>query len=174
MKMDEIITTGDIVTEENPDVDYIAAIQAIKESTVSKEQYDKLRVRNKQLLDALSSGGSVEFESQPAKVDIAELRKKLYKTEGGDITDLEYISNTLKLREAIMQAGGRDPFLPANSSAITEEMIEKYDLKPEECVFVDDTWVNVEAAAGMGFHIVHAKEHSQVLEALCELGVPSY
>jgi hypothetical protein len=26
----------------------------------------------------------------------------------------------------------------------------------------------------MGFHIVHAKEHSQVLEALCELGVPSY
>ena len=122
--MDEIITTGDIVTEENPDVDYIAAIQAIKESTVSKEQYDKLRVRNKQLLDALSSGGSVEFESQPAKVDIAELRKKLYKTDGGDITDLEYISDTLKLREAIMQAGGRDPFLPANSSAITEEMIE--------------------------------------------------
>lgn len=122
--MDEIITTGDIVTEENPDVDYIAAIQAIKESTVSKEQYDKLRVRNKQLLDALSSGGSVEFESQPAKVDIAELRKKLYKTDGGDITDLEYISKTLKLREAIMQSGGRDPFLPANSSAITEEMIE--------------------------------------------------
>jgi putative hydrolase of the HAD superfamily len=58
--------------------------------------------------------------------------------------------------------------------AFFQALIDKYDLKPEECVFIDDTWVNVEAAAAMGFHIVHAKEHSQVLEALCELGVPSY
>lgn len=123
--MEEIITTtGEISTEDNPDVDYIATIQSIRESTVSKEQYEKLRLRNKQLLDALASGGSVEVESQKASVDIAELRKKLYKTEGGDISDLEYISNTLKLREAIMQSGGRDPFLPANSSAVTSEMIE--------------------------------------------------
>lgn len=58
--------------------------------------------------------------------------------------------------------------------AFFQALIDKYALNPEECVFIDDTWVNVEAAAKIGFHTVHAKEHMQVLEALRELGVPSY
>lgn len=58
--------------------------------------------------------------------------------------------------------------------AFFQALIDKYDLKPQECVFIDDTWVNVEAAAQMGFHTVHAKEHLQVLEDLKVLGVPSY
>ena len=59
-------------------------------------------------------------------------------------------------------------------SAFYQALIDKYDLDPKECVFVDDSLVNVEAAAAMGFQVVHAKEHEQVLEALKELGVPSY
>ena len=58
--------------------------------------------------------------------------------------------------------------------AFYQALIDKYDLNPAECVFVDDLLANVEAAAGMGFQVVHAKEHSQVLEALSQLGVPSY
>ena len=121
--MDEIITTGEMVAED-ADQDYVAAIEAIRESTVSKESYDKLRLRNKQLLDALARGGVVDAESKEAKVDIADIRKRLYSSDGGDMTDLEYISDTLKLREEIIQAGGRDPFLPANSNAVTSDMIE--------------------------------------------------
>lgn len=58
--------------------------------------------------------------------------------------------------------------------AIYQALIDKYDLKPEECVFVDDMKENVEAAAKMGFHVVHAVSHKAALEGLLALGVPPY
>lgn len=57
---------------------------------------------------------------------------------------------------------------------IYEALIAKYDLKPEECVFVDDTLPNVEAAAKLGFHTVHAVSHEAALKGLEELGIPAY
>lgn len=58
--------------------------------------------------------------------------------------------------------------------AIYEALAEKYDLKPEECVFVDDTFKNVEAAEKLGFHGVHAVSHQAALTGLAALGVPDY
>lgn len=121
--MNEEITTGEQIAED-ADQDYVAAIEAIRDTTVSKELYEKLRLRNKQLLEALTRGGAIESESKEVKVDIADIRKRLYSSDGGDMTDLEYVSDTLKLRQAILDAGGRDPFLPANSNAVTSDMIE--------------------------------------------------
>ena len=59
-------------------------------------------------------------------------------------------------------------------AAIYQALIDKYDLKPEECVFVDDLLINVEAAKALGFHIVHAVTHEVALEGLAALGVPLY
>lgn len=58
--------------------------------------------------------------------------------------------------------------------AIYQALIDKYDLKPEECVFVDDIRENVEAAKKMGFEIVHATTHEVALKELAALGVPPY
>ena len=58
--------------------------------------------------------------------------------------------------------------------AIYRALIKKYDLKPEECIFIDDTLVNVEAAAQLGFHVIHAVNHEAVLEALALIGIKSY
>lgn len=58
--------------------------------------------------------------------------------------------------------------------AIYLALIDKYDLVPEECVFVDDMWENVEAAKALGFEGVHAVTHEAALEGLASLGVPRY
>lgn len=92
------------------DADYVAAIQELQKNTVSKERYDKLRAENKKLLNALVTGQGVEDEST-AKVDIKELRRKLFDKDA-NLTNLEYVDTALKLRTALIESGERDPFLP--------------------------------------------------------------
>ena len=42
--------------------------------------------------------------------------------------------------------------------AIYERIVEKYNLKPEECVFIDDSERNVIGARECGLYAVHAKD----------------
>lgn len=41
---------------------------------------------------------------------------------------------------------------------IYERIIKKYNLNPKECVFVDDTKINVDAAIECGLHGIHLKD----------------
>lgn len=50
-------------------------------------------------------------------------------------------------------------------------MIDRYDLVPEECVFMDDTPVNLEGAEKFGIHTVHFLNREQAIEELRKLGV---
>ena len=58
--------------------DYIETIQKLKESTVSREDYDKLVADNKKLIETLAQGGSINTEKEEEKVDVDALRKELY------------------------------------------------------------------------------------------------
>ena len=57
---------------------------------------------------------------------------------------------------------------------IYQALIAKYNLNPKECVFVDDTLPNVEAAIKLGMHAIHAVSHEAALEGLAALGVQPY
>jgi hypothetical protein len=106
-------------------IDYVAAIKELKENTVSKERHQQLLEENRKLIRALTNGETVDVGSKPTEVNIDELRKELYGSES-DLSNLEYIDKTLKLRQAIMDKGGQDPFLPIGSKVtITAEMMEK-------------------------------------------------
>ena len=48
-------------------------------------------------------------------------------------------------------------------------LLEKYELKAEECVFVDDNGKNIQAARELGFRTVHFENYEQAREALEEL-----
>ena len=52
---------------------------------------------------------------------------------------------------------------------IYEALIGKYDLIPEECVFLDDREENVEAARQKGFHGIVVEGYEQASEALDKL-----
>lgn len=116
--------------------DYISTITEMKKNSVSKESYDKLKSENKQLLDALVSGKEIEMKKEEP-VDIAKLRKDLFNKDG-HMSNLEYVSSALKLRDALIENGERDPFLPYGEKvSLTAEHYEKAEQVAtvlQECV----------------------------------------
>lgn len=115
--------------------DYIAAIQELKQNSVDRVKYDQLKAENKKLLDSIVNGTSIEVPAAEEKKSIAELREAYLKE---DQSNLEYISNALKLREALIQAGEPDPFLPVGSQIMpTDEDVataNKVASVLQECV----------------------------------------
>lgn len=89
--------------------DYIKAIQDLKDTTVPKEQYAKLKAENKQLLDTLVAGGQLEPQQAEKRKTSEEWAKELV----GHHTNLEYAEIALKQREAALEEGKPDPFIPS-------------------------------------------------------------
>ena len=54
---------------------------------------------------------------------------------------------------------------------IYELLIRRYDLVPEECVFLDDTTANLDGAEKFGIHTIHFQNRAQAIEELRKLGV---
>ena len=54
---------------------------------------------------------------------------------------------------------------------IYQLLIDRYQLVPEECVFMDDTLRNLEGAEKFGIHTIHFKNQAQAIEELRKLGV---
>lgn len=110
----------------NDSIDYIEAIKEMKQNSVDRSVYDKLKSENKQLLDVLVNGKEIEI-SKEEPVDIAKLRKDLFNKDG-HMSNLEYVSNALKLRDALIEKGERDPFLPYGDKVnLTAEHYDKAD-----------------------------------------------
>lgn len=59
-------------------------------------------------------------------------------------------------------------------AAIYQALVDKYDLIPEECVFIDDLDSNIRAAQALGFHTVHATSHEAALCGLEAIGISRY
>lgn len=108
----------------NDNIDYIEAIKEMKQNLVERSAFDKLKSENKKLLDALVNGQQIEAPKEE-KADVSELRKKLFNKDG-NLSNLEYVETALKLRNALMDAGERDPFLPyGDRVTVTAEMYEQ-------------------------------------------------
>ena len=128
----ELNVTGEKVEDMTPD--YLAAINELKQNSVNREDYNKLKAENKKLLDSIVNGTPVEVQS-PQRKSIEELRAAYLKE---DQTNLEYISNALKLREALISEGKPDPFLPIGEQILpTDEDVaaaNKVAAVLQECV----------------------------------------
>ena len=112
--MNEELTNESAENVETANIDYINALNELKSSTVSKDQYNKLRAENKRLIDTLVSGGSIENPVQKQEVDIDALRKELFNKDA-QLTNLEFVEKSLALRDALIDKGEPDPFLPIGS-----------------------------------------------------------
>ena len=121
-------TNNSVSQQENVEQDtnnYIEAIKEIKANSVSKQAYDKLREENKQLLDSLINGKEIELPKQKEPVDVNKIRSTLF-DENRPLSNLEYVSNALKLRDELLERGERDPFLPYGQNiSPTDEDITK-------------------------------------------------
>ena len=139
--------TGEAGTVDESTQDYIEAIQTLKQNSVDRSKYDELRAENKRLLQAVVNGQPGEVAAEEHEVDINDLRLALTKEQ----TNLEYITNALKLREAVLNQGGEDPFVPVGSkytptaadyeranrvATVLQEMVDEADGDPQ--VFLNE------------------------------------
>lgn len=124
---ERIAAVDNQVEQDTNNIDYISAIKEMKANSVDKAAYDKLKEENKQLLDALINGGQVTQEITKEPVNIDSLRKKLFSGEA-ELSNLDYMKTALELREALLDQGSPDPFLPYGQNILpTDEDIETAD-----------------------------------------------
>ena len=105
-------------TESGPTMsaqEYVEAVKKMKETMVPREKYDKVMSENKTLMAAVIDGkdlpdGFTQAASQGKGRTASELRKALF--SGKEMTNLEYVSTALELRDKIIEEEGpeADPF----------------------------------------------------------------
>lgn len=85
------------------------------------------------------------------------------KRDNSDALDfLEYVDGgILSYKDGVIKP---DP-------AIYSLLLERYQLKPEECVFLDDMQTNLDAAAEFGIHTILFRNYEEAREELKRLGV---
>lgn len=103
--------------KKNQDIAYknlMEEVKQMRENYVPKAEYDNLAQRNKQLSESL-----VNFDSQANKAkeeapkpDVNKMRSELFGNDRKEMTNLEYMDKVVKFRDAAIEAGERDPFLP--------------------------------------------------------------
>ena len=108
--MEELQNVTGVQVEDNTP-DYLAAIQELKQNSVDRTKYDELRAENKRLINSIVNGQDAGVEVTKEKKDINKLRQELFHpTE--DLSNLDFAKKTLELREALIENGEGDFFLP--------------------------------------------------------------
>lgn len=108
-------------------------------------------------------------------VDILFELKKKYKMYGLTNWSAETFPIALdrfeffQVFEGILVSGEEKLIKP--DEKIFERMMEKFDLKPENCLFIDDTAKNVEASRKFGIETIHFKNPDDLRKELEELEI---
>ena len=145
-EQEKILTSesGTEIVNDDTTVDYIATINAMKQNSVSREQYEKLKSENKELLNTLINGGQVTNVIEAPQKSIQEMRADLFSKEAADkgMTNLEFVEKSLELRDAIIKSGGMDPFLPVGKGIeLTRDDYEAAEFTAQqfrECIDIAD------------------------------------
>lgn len=109
---EELTSASNEVEEVSGAVDPIETLKQIQENSVPKEEYERVVAERNKIFAAYAKGERKEEETpKTPPVDIQKLRNELY---GGDkdLSNLEYIEKTLQLRQALIDRGEVDPFIP--------------------------------------------------------------
>ena len=118
--MDEQTKTQE-QTEQNENQHYIDAIAELKANTVSKDKYNKVVEENKNLIKTLIDGGQIETSQvAPPQKSLEELRKELF-TPKRELSNLEYVTKALELRERVLEETGEDCFVSNGHKAPTQD-----------------------------------------------------
>ena len=104
--------------EVNDGIDYIEALKDMKQNSVSKDKYLKLKEENSKLVKALVDGGSIE---QPApEIDVDAAAELAFKNDH-NISNLDRMKNYLAYRDAVLEKFGKDVLLPYGPKAVVTQ-----------------------------------------------------
>ena len=106
---------------------YLEVIKKMKENMVLKSDYDEAINENRKLAEQLmripSPTEEAAAKAKP-KVDVNKLKEKF--SAATQMTNLEFVDTALQLRDALIEDGKPDPFLPVGRRiSPTEDDIKK-------------------------------------------------
>ena len=93
---------------ENDNLAYINAIQELKDNTVDRKLYDKMKTERDALIQSLANGETLPTGEAKQERTLAECREDFLKKTN---SQCEYMEKTLALRDAAMREGQPDPFV---------------------------------------------------------------
>lgn len=111
----ETIITTPTEPDTNNSQQYIDAIRDLQKNSVSRDKYNKLEAENKQLLDTLVNGGTIEQVNVEPELSIEELSKNFLTADKTKIHSYDGFKNLLELRDKILAESGDDIFAKDNS-----------------------------------------------------------
>lgn len=112
--------TENEILEQEQEQSAVDIITELKANSVPKTKYESLQAEHNKLLKALVNGDEVEVEV-PEKPNIDELRLELFTEDVQRLNNLQFVEKTLQLRNALIEAGEQDPFVPCGSATAPEE-----------------------------------------------------
>lgn len=115
---DEILNNESQQENVDNSIDYIEAIKEMKQNSVSRDAYDKLKEENQKLIKSLVNGEAYQGQEEKPVYDIDQLRKDLF---NDDAMDINKVRTILDLRQALMDQGEVDPFADMGNIEPTEE-----------------------------------------------------
>lgn len=125
------------IQQETTENNYLEVIKNLKDSTVSKDDYNRVLAENKTLLENYINGSNTQEEEPQVQLgrDPNEIREELF---GSEHTNLDYITLTLELRNSLLNRGEPDPFIPQSSryspTLQDKEAAERCAAIYQECV----------------------------------------
>lgn len=143
----QLFAEGDGEPTEKTELDLLKEIQQLKETMVSKEDYDKVVNEKNEIIAQVINGQNPNGEEDNRSVD--DIRKVLF-AEDTKLSNREYVENALALREKVLAEGGKDPFLPygekISPTIEDEQVVERVVKTLEEIVEIangdDDVFNN--------------------------------
>ena len=96
------------VVEENDNANYIKAIQDLKDNSVDRNRYNKLKEERDALIQALANGDTLPAGSDVQVRSLADCRKDFMSKSK---SQCEYVEKLLALRDAAIREGHNDPFV---------------------------------------------------------------
>lgn len=137
---EEIINNEQLENSMEGEVSAVDIITEMRQNTVPKDKYNKVMEENQKLMRALANGETVQVEA-PKKPTALELHDEWANQDGK--SSIQIAKDTLALREAMIEEGFRDPFLPNGKDFVPEAQ----DMKDAEDVAALLQWA-VDGANG--------------------------
>ena len=100
--------------EVDPNKNAVEALKKLQENSVPKDKYEALEKQNKELWETAINGGG-KSKGTPQKATIEDLREELYGSKRHPMTNLEYWTKTMDLRDMVMESGAVDPMVPSGN-----------------------------------------------------------
>lgn len=109
--MNENEKKEEVVIETDDDLNLLDEMKKLKENTVSKEEYEKERAKNKELMRRLVEGGGQDDKADDT-VDLNKIREDLFTNNAEGLSKREFWQKVLTLRHERLKNEGVDIFLP--------------------------------------------------------------